>query len=385
MTHHDSNSFFTDIPAFGSFSGITEDINFRSVPPDWHVIITDIKGSTAAIEDGRYRDVNTIGVATIVATQNALEQTPFPYVFGGDGATMIVPPGAMERASQALADLRQLAEENFQLDLRVGTLRVAELLSDNVTLEVARFSLVGQQSVTIFRGGGLSLAEEKIKGDDERYAIKDHRDGSADFEGLSCRWRPIPSKRGSILAILVSARGDDPSPIYDEILGKLDEILDGDMENANPVNMSGLRLRTAADAHSAEKRLHHSWLSIRYWIRFVEIFVGALIYRLHLPTPGFRRSHYVPSIRAHSDYRKFDDMLRMVLDCSAAQAEEIDTYLESLHQQGKVFYGIHNSSEALITCYFQDFADGGHIHFIDGGDGGYAMAAKHLKTQMASS
>ena len=35
-----------------------------------------------------------------------------------------------------------------------------------------------------------------------------------------------------------------------------------------------------------------------------------------------------------------------------------------------------------MTCQFDAFAEGKHMHFIDGGDGGYAMAAKGLKMQL---
>jgi hypothetical protein len=32
-----------------------------------------------------------------------------------------------------------------------------------------------------------------------------------------------------------------------------------------------------------------------------------------------------------------------------------------------------------MTCFVSGFGDGQHIHFIDGDDGGYAIAAKALK------
>ena len=35
-----------------------------------------------------------------------------------------------------------------------------------------------------------------------------------------------------------------------------------------------------------------------------------------------------------------------------------------------------------MTCFLQKLEDGKHIHFIDGGDGGYAIAAKQLKAQI---
>ena len=39
------------------------------------------------------------------------------------------------------------------------------------------------------------------------------------------------------------------------------------------------------------------------------------------------------------------------------------------------------SKEALMTCLVFD-RQNQHVHFIDGGDGGYALAAKELKKRM---
>jgi len=44
---------------------------------------------------------------------------------------------------------------------------------------------------------------------------------------------------------------------------------------------------------------------------------------------------------------------------------------------------LHESREALMTCFVQKTNQSDHIHFIDGGDGGYALAAVSLKKQMA--
>jgi hypothetical protein len=74
----------------------------------------------------------------------------------------------------------------------------------------------------------------------------------------------------------------------------------------------------------------------------------------------------------------------MVLNCNMRQAEEIEEYCKGLREREGICYGIHNSADALMTCYVPSFADGAHIHFIDGGSGGYAMAAKQLKEQIKS-
>lgn len=51
-------------------------------------------------------------------------------------------------------------------------------------------------------------------------------------------------------------------------------------------------------------------------------------------------------------------------------------------QGAKIEIARDETQDSLMTCYVDDINDGGHIHFIDGADGGYAMAAKQLKRQI---
>ena len=48
---------------------------------------------------------------------------------------------------------------------------------------------------------------------------------------------------------------------------------------------------------------------------------------------------------------------------------------------GKLVYGFHVSDRALMTCLVYK-AQGRHTAFIDGADGGYALAAKVLKENL---
>jgi len=87
-------------------------------------------------------------------------------------------------------------------------------------------------------------------------------------------------------------------------------------------------------------------------------------------------------MRGHADYRKFDDMLRMVIDCSAEESKRIHGFLEEMHCRGELDYGLHGSETSLITCFVDTVKDGGHMHFVDGGQGGYALAAQAMKARM---
>ena len=80
---------------------------------------------------------------------------------------------------------------------------------------------------------------------------------------------------------------------------------------------------------------------------------------------------------ANTDFVKFDDTLKMVIDVSLEQKEKILNYLNGRQLQKSLFYGAHFSNEALMTCFVRSLSQ--HVHFIDGGSGGYAMAAKQIK------
>lgn len=375
-------NFYQNLPAFRNFSGITENANFRTLPDNWTVIVADVRNSTIAVEEGRYKDVNTIGAGAISCAKSAAGTLQIPFVFGGDGASLVVPPSVLEPVKRRLAGLRALAREQFDLELRVGAVPVTELTKDGAVIEVAKFEIVPGQTVAIFRGGGITRAEEKIKNDAATYQISDESVPSAALDGISCRWQPLPARRGSILSMLVLARVADPDSVYRNLLERLNSIFDGDLDGANPVNVADAKYRTAAECYRDEKRYHSSRWSLSFFSRSIEILLATAVFRLGVRPFIFDPKHYADSMRTHSDYRKFDDMLRMIVDCTEAQGKQIRELFETLRQKGAIYYGIHESSNALMTCYVEDLRDGHHIHFIDGGDGGYTLAALQLKKQM---
>src|SRR6056300_1018935 len=65
---------------------------------------------------------------------------------------------------------------------------------------------------------------------------------------------------------------------------------------------------------------------------------------------GRRLTQYKESLASHSDYWKFDDMLRMVLDCTFEQSQRIEALCEDWQEQGWIVYGIHHTTHALMTC-----------------------------------
>lgn len=464
---------YASIPSFDKFTDLTNDDHYLRLPRDWQVLVADIEGSTKLIEAGRYRDVNTIGVSCIAAVRNALKALPkgptesakfnedFPYVFGGDGASIVVAPHQFDAACDALRAVQTLSDTNYGMHLRIGSIPIAMLEDEGkVVVEVARYEIADGMCTACFRGGGLALADTWIKAgqgrieqlpeveeqeDDEsgEEEEEDHSDGEeedisdgeeeeeepvkkggqpqANLDGLSCRWNKIPSKNGCVLSVLVmhnedvysidflsrhelealtsdeeSTTGEDPnkkpssSRLYGKVLLKLADILapQNSLARANPVNTELATYKSAGEMIEEENHLHtNQKRSLSFWTgRAVEIGLCHVIFRMkQLQHAIIDAPAYTEAMRTHADHCKFDDMIRMVLDCTPEQADEIDAYLQSLHRDGKqVFYGTQRSQHTLMTCLLEDTNDGNHVHFVDGDLGGYAVAAKDMKLQLGN-
>jgi len=104
-----------------------------------------------------------------------------------------------------------------------------------------------------------------------------------------------------------------------------------------------------------------------------------LIMRFGISVGGFVPRAYVEQVVANSDFRKYDDALRMILDCTPELAEDIESRLKAAVAAGTVRYGLHRQDAAMMTCFTPAATRSDHVHFIDGARGGYASAATALK------
>ncbi|MBA2403878.1 MAG: DUF3095 domain-containing protein [Bdellovibrionales bacterium] len=374
-------NFYLTIPSFKNFNGITSEEYFRPVPQDWAIFITDVRGSTKAIADGKYKDVNTIGAASIVVARKAMGKDDFPFVFGGDGATLLIPPSKIKAVSRELCALKRLSLQNFNLDLRVGMVKISELYAQNKLLEAAKYELTPGRCVAILRGEGMNQAETWIKEAREKYEVNDNATCEADLTGLSCRWQPIPSKRGKILSLIVYSR--KTTAIYQNILKIMETIFPEGIESLNPANTELGSYKSIWKCMKDEIKYHPNIFSLTFLKRFMEIVPAVLIFKYKLPIPFIRR--YVKAMETHSDFRKFDNMLRMVIDCTPNQVLAINQLLTNLHLEGDIFFGTFQSDNSLMTCFVDGLTQGQHIHFMDAENGGYAAASIQMKAQIKKS
>ena len=94
---------------------------------------------------------------------------------------------------------------------------------------------------------------------------------------------------------------------------------------------------------------------------------------------AFNPARYVQDLVETTAFRKFDDGLRMTLDCTPAQAMLIERRLARARSEGLVRYGVKQQEAALMTCFVPSPTSSDHVHFVDGAAGGYASAAQFLK------
>ena len=386
-----TETFYLDLVPLDKFSDITKTAKFVSVPDDWYILITDIVESTKAIEQGRYKDINLLGACSIIAVLNAAKKIDIPYVFGGDGASILIPPILYAAAKQALLSVQQLAKLEFDLDLRIGIVPVTVVMDANHAVNIARLRISENYSQAVFTGGGLTYATQLVKasGEGNIYCLVPSKAFiSVDLSGLECRWQDIPSLHEEILSLIVletSQASLNSTNIYQKVIEQIEAIYRNDL-SYNPVSDKNIRLTFRTEALIKETKLRAQ--SRRYFDKLLyllkiklENLLGLLFMHFKLKIGAMDWGAYKTILTDATDYRKFDDMLRMIISGTVVQREALVNYLEAQYKAGNLVYGTHVSDRALMTCLVFEH-NGPQVHFIDGADGGYTLAAKAMKARM---
>lgn len=382
--------FYSELPALKSFWEISNPLNFVPVPEDWYILITDVKNSTEAIARGNYKTINLLGASSIIAVLNVAGGIEVPFVFGGDGATVLVPPSLMASARDALLATQQVAQQEFGMELRVGVVPVSVVAAHSYAVTVAKVQISKHYTQANFSGGGLTFATELVKDDrpDNPYQIQASCSPSADFSGLECRWQDIPCHTGQALSLILAATtsGSEPAEqIYERAIATIRTIYQDD-QSLHPVRLDGLNLCFNPRQLALETRLQTAstgfWSRLRYLL-LIELgnLLGLLFIRLRITLDGTNWGQYKTGVLATTDYRKFDDVLRMVIASTPEQTQQLTRYLEQEFRAGSLVYGLHQSDRVLMTCLIFE-RSGRQVHFIDGADGGYAIAARAMKQRL---
>ncbi|WP_276120114.1 DUF3095 family protein [Pararhizobium qamdonense] len=325
---------------YRKFSSVLDRSIYEPLPDSWIIGMTDVVGSTVAIQEGRYEDVNFLGASIIAAVGNEIGNFDFPFSFGGDGATFALPGGFLTQAKSALGQIARLSRNRFNLEMRAGLLPVEEVRRNGRDVRIARYAVSRDATYFMFAGGGLRWAERELK--KGRFIVQGSPAdlSEPDLNGLSCEWNPFKSQRGTILSLLVEPRDTASDLAFSEIARDVMQVFEEVDNGSSPLPTAVPVRKDGLDSVDPE-----TWAAVA----------------------------------SNSDFRKFDDVLRLTVDCTLAQVEEVERLLRSSVDRGDVRYGLHRQSHAIMTCLVPGTNADSHLHFLDGRDGGFAKAAAMLR------
>lgn len=375
-----NSQFYSSLEPVHEFAHLAEHEVYAPLPNDWLVGTSDIVGSSEAVRAGRYKTVNMVGAAVISAQINAHHGMGFPFIFGGDGAGFAVPPEWAERAAAALAAVQVWAREEFAMDLRIGLVPMATIRAAGLDVRVARFRVSDGADYAMFTGGGLSWAEARMK--DGLHSVPCAPAGTRpDLTGLSCRWSHMASRHGTILSLVILP---DPEAAEHELSRFLRKVvaIAGALDRAGhpaPEEGPGSDWPPAGatlEAHA--QRGSGSLAAARFKVLF-ESFMAWILIRTGWRIAGFDARRYRRQVGANADFRKFDDGLKMTLDCDAATEAKLRALLKDKQDAGLLRFGIYRQDAAMMTCIVPSMLSDDHVHFVDGASGGYTEAARQIK------
>nr|MDQ3398403.1 DUF3095 domain-containing protein [Deinococcota bacterium] len=222
----------------------------------------------------------------------------------------------------------------------------------------------------------------------ERYELHDDGSGAqADLSGLECRWHDIASKYGETVSLLLLATTGAPAgdnALYREALGEIARCYGADADH-HPIALDMLRpsfsiskLRLETKLRTGPEPLYRRLYLWKIWAQnlLLKLFVAGKVV-----TGTTEWALYPALVQQTVDCKKFDDTLRMIISGTTGQREKLSRWLDARHQAGDLVYGLHISNRAIMTCLVFERM-GRQVHFVDGADGGYALAAQAMKDRL---
>ncbi|NMH26902.1 DUF3095 domain-containing protein [Flavobacterium silvaticum] len=382
MTQHSNDTFYSELPShkipLPDF--IVNDGLFTAVPDDWQIVITDIVGSTNSVLEGMHQQVNLIATGSIVAVLNIAfaNEISIPFFFGGDGATFLIPSSLLDETMKALAIYRSNTFANFNLELRTGVVSVSDVYKAGHRIKIARFKSSATFIIPIVLENGLAYAESIVKG--ENYLFPDMRSNGEplNLDGMQCRWDKIgpPQNKEEIVTLLVVARENGTQAVvFKKVLEKLDSLY-GSHATRQPISVDRLKFQSTFMRIGNEMRLRFGKIK---WIALIRSWFFSLYVKFYFTTN--KGQDYLKSLVEMSDTLVIDGKINTVISGNASQRRELEKLLGQMEAEHQIFYGWHISNASIMSCYVRDQKDG-HIHFVDGSEGGYTKAAQMLKQKI---
>jgi hypothetical protein len=382
----DNHDFYSNLTGISEFSEIVDITRYQPLPNDWLVIATDIRGSTPAIENGQYKSVNMAGASAIAAILNDFPDLDIPFVFGGDGVTIVMPDVGIDHVMGLLKFCREAVKSSFGLELAAGCRHMRELRADGKEIKIGKYQLSENVNQAIFWGDGVDYIEEIIKQPENDLDSVPLIEGN--FTGLECRWNEIPSEKDEVLSIIIKAtikNEQERSKFYKSCFGMIEKIY-GDESSYAPVKKGAMSLAIKPRLLRGEATIRsYPATLVKKLLYFFKLYymqlAGWYLMKKKISTKNTDWGEYKTDFVKNADFRKFSDGLKLVISGTVDQRKRLRSFLENQRRKGKLVYGTHSSPASMTTCFVTDYQKK-HVHFIDGTDGGYASASVELKQQM---
>jgi Protein of unknown function (DUF3095) len=205
-----------------------------------------------------------------------------------------------------------------------------------------------------------------------------------DLSGLSCRFEEIPSTRGLILSVLVVPTKSADASAFRKVIEDIIQLVERTPDAGRPVPPGGPPLKWPPQGIEYEARASRGGpLFVRRSMVLALTLWAYTVMRFGIKVGNFVPANYIRQVVENSDFRKYDDGLRMILDCTEEIATALSNRLAAAAASGVVRYGLHRQDAAMMTCFTPSVMRSDHVHFIDGARGGYASAATALKAMAA--
>ena len=385
-----STNFYRNLKGNVDFDRFFEENTGEPLPDDWLVVVADIEKSTQAVQKGMYREVNAVGVATIVSMMKAAGDVAIPYVFGGDGASFCIPPSILPNAEEALVVTKAVARHEFGLGLRVGIVPINDIREHGVDVWIGKYRPNEYYEQAIFSGNGISVADSMVKDVEmgDRYRLKELPKTSLSvtelMSGFECRWSEIPGPESEVVNILIQVEAGNED-YYRNIIHKLREIY-GCNEKCYPIRKDDMELSLDSNKLGVEARIRTGLMpwyrKVLYMVKLkLLVIIGRYLMNNDISTDDTNWGMYKSRLIENTDFQRFDDMLRLMVSGTASQREKFINYLDQMKNNAGLVYGFHVTTHSLVTCMIADY-NHQHVHFIDGKGGGYTLAAVQLKQQL---
>lgn len=380
--------FYIELPNAPDFASALEEEHLRPFPEDWVVIKTDMVSSTRHLLEGRYKEVNSASALLIMAAANVVGNMNFPFIFGGDGVTLAVPAKLSSQMRPVLAGVIHNIKTIYGFKYRLAFFPVQELYRRGLTLRCGATQISSRYRQAVLVGTGIDWMDAEFKNADSPFLVDVQHEPfvEPDMSGFSCRWQDFPSPREETVALIVRPR--TPQALQ-EVIEMIHQSVDSTRlahplrVAAHKMNFKDKNLRTEAIIMSGRK----SGFRYRLWLFLIKLQMMILPIVIAFKLPIVSGKKKIAQIKMDnvesSDTQKIENSYYTVLALKRSEREKIERRLEQLRQEGKVYYGLHRSNRALLTCLIQ-MEVGDEVHFVDAADGGYAMASQQLKAQMKS-